>query len=103
MPDPILDQLNQLKDKEYGTAEEFLAAVKPLIDDAAFETYKSLLLKYAGPDVLKDSITFDISVVGSGTYLLRIQVDGAESVLEIDRDENSPTFKQIIGPKVTIP
>jgi Pvc16 N-terminal domain/IPT/TIG domain len=37
-----------------------------------------------------------------GTYLLRLRVDGAESPLEIDRQSDSPTFNQYIGPKITI-
>lgn len=38
----------------------------------------------------------------TGTFLLRVQVDGAESALEVDSNAASPTFNQYIGPKVTI-
>jgi len=38
----------------------------------------------------------------TGTFLLRVQVDGAESPLEVDTNPASPTFNQYIGPKVTI-
>lgn len=103
VPDPILDQLNQVKDQGFGTAEEFLAAVRLAIGNEALETYKALLLKYAGPDILKDSIMFDITGIAAGTYLLRVQVDGAESVLQVDKDPNSPTYLKILGPTVTIP
>jgi hypothetical protein len=44
-----------------------------------------------------DEITFPITGVTPGTYLVRVRVDGAESPL--DRDENN----QPIAPKVTIP
>ncbi len=37
-----------------------------------------------------------------GTFLLRIQVDGAQSLLAVDTDQDSPTFNQYIGPQVTI-
>ena len=49
------------------------------------------------------SVTIPISGVKAGDYLVRVQVDGAESRLEVDQDPNSPTYNQYIGPKVTIP
>jgi hypothetical protein len=36
------------------------------------------------------------------TFLLRLQVDGVESPLDIDLNPNSPTFNQYIGPKLEI-
>jgi hypothetical protein len=101
--DAILSALTQIKDKEYEKENEFTGEVEGAIGEQEMETHKSLLLKYAGPGVLKDAITFHIAGVAAGTYLLRVQVDGAESVLQVDEDEDSETFKQIIGPKVTIP
>ena len=103
VPDAILDQLQSMKDQEFQREEEFISGVDGEIGEQERDTYKSLLLKHAGPGVLKDSISFDISGISAGTYLLRVQVDGAESVLEIDKDPNSPTSGQILGPKVTIP
>ena len=50
-----------------------------------------------------DSITFPITGVEPGEYLVRVQMDGAESSLTVDTDPDSPTFNQYIGPKVTIP
>jgi hypothetical protein len=37
------------------------------------------------------------------TYLVRVQIDGAESPLTADTDPDSPTFNQYIGPAVDIP
>ena len=37
-----------------------------------------------------------------GSFLLRVQVDGAQSPLEVDTVASSPTFNQYIGPQVTI-
>jgi hypothetical protein len=42
------------------------------------------------------------STFPTGTLLLRLQVDGAESPLEVDEDPASPTFNQYVGPLVTI-
>jgi hypothetical protein len=36
-------------------------------------------------------------------YLVRVQIDGAESLLEVDTDSASPTFNHYIGPTVEIP
>ncbi|HEV7473377.1 MAG TPA: DUF4255 domain-containing protein [Pyrinomonadaceae bacterium] len=48
------------------------------------------------------TIVFVITKVAAADYLIRVQVDGAESPLEHDVDPLSPTFNQFIGPLVTI-
>ncbi len=54
-------------------------------------------------DTDTNTITISISGVKAAYYLVRVQVDGAESPLVTDTDENSPTYNQYIGPKVEIP
>jgi hypothetical protein len=49
-----------------------------------------------------NSIKIPISGVKAAEYLVRIQVDGAESLLEVDTDPSSRTFNQYIRPKVRI-
>jgi len=49
------------------------------------------------------TITFAISDVEPATYLIRVIVAGAESVLHLDDDDTSPTFGFFIGPTVTVP
>ena len=49
-----------------------------------------------------NEIRFPIYEVKAGEYLVRLQVDGAESLLNVDRDRDSPTFEQYIGPTVVI-
>jgi hypothetical protein len=49
------------------------------------------------------SITLDVPGVAAGTYLVRVQVDGAETRLDWDQTEGSPTFGDYTGPTVTIP
>jgi hypothetical protein len=36
-------------------------------------------------------------------HLVRVQIDGAESPLEVDTNPDSPTFNQYIGPTVEVP
>jgi hypothetical protein len=50
-----------------------------------------------------NSITIHASSVKVAEYLVRVQVDGAESPLTVDTNSNNPSFNQYIGPKVTIP
>jgi hypothetical protein len=69
-------------------------------------TSKSKSLTYTLPAVArdKDSDTIDFSAgqVEPGDYLVAVQVDGAESALEVDADPNSPTFERYIAPKLTV-
>ena len=46
-----------------------------------------------------DTITFHISGVAAGQYLVRVQVDGAESPLLMNADPNDPRYER---PRVTI-
>ncbi|RCJ31586.1 hypothetical protein A6770_19615 [Nostoc minutum NIES-26] len=48
------------------------------------------------------SITFAITDCLPGTYLVRLIVDGAESLFTVDTDPKSPTFEQYTGPIVVI-
>ncbi len=49
------------------------------------------------------TITFPLDGVTTGQqYLVRALVDGAESSLEVDTNELSPTYNQYIGPTVNI-
>jgi len=48
------------------------------------------------------TVVFPVQDVKQGQYLVRLEIDGAESLLEWDRDLESPTFEQYISPTVTI-
>ncbi|MFE1745576.1 DUF4255 domain-containing protein [Coleofasciculus sp. H7-2] len=48
------------------------------------------------------SVIVPIRDVKPGEYLVRIHVDGAESMLSVDTDKDSPSFQQYIDPKVAI-
>lgn len=49
-----------------------------------------------------NSLTFAIYEVKAGEYLVRVQVDGAESLLTVDINAESPTYEQYISPTVVI-
>lgn len=54
-------------------------------------------------DAITDEVAFDVQGVASGTYLLRVQVNGAETVLEVEEDEANPDFGYYTQPAVTLP
>jgi hypothetical protein len=56
----------------------------------------------ASPPGPTENLAIPISGVRAGTYLARVQVDGAESPLIVDTNPLSPTFNRYIDPKVTI-
>ena len=56
-----------------------------------------------GPnDQETDKIVFTAKDVAAADYLVRVQVDGAESSLQRDTVSGSATFKEFIGPKIKI-
>lgn len=48
-------------------------------------------------------LIFSLKAIKNADYLVRVQVDGAESLCQIDGDRYSPTFDQYISPMITIP
>lgn len=54
-------------------------------------------------DTDTSAIVIPVFNVQAGEYLIRLQVDGSESLLTVDSDSSSPTFNQYIEPTVTIP
>ncbi len=37
-----------------------------------------------------------------GTYVIRLRVDGVESLLTVDANQQSPTYRQFIGPRIAV-
>jgi hypothetical protein len=49
-----------------------------------------------------NTVAFALAGVEPGDYLVRVQVDGAESPLELDANPDSPTFNHYNNPRITI-
>jgi Pvc16 N-terminal domain len=49
-----------------------------------------------------NELTFPFERLQPGEYLIRVQIDGADSELLVDTRPNSPTLGQFVGPKVII-
>ncbi|HBL28451.1 MAG TPA: hypothetical protein DD490_16585, partial [Acidobacteria bacterium] len=56
------------------------------------------------PPRADDAEDANVSLAGivPGVYLVRLQVDGAESPLDVDTDPASPTFGRFIGPVIDL-
>ncbi|OLP16639.1 hypothetical protein BST81_19570 [Leptolyngbya sp. 'hensonii'] len=48
------------------------------------------------------TVTIPVDRLKAGDYLVRVQVDGAESLLDYDTNPGSPTFNRYISPRVVI-
>ncbi|TVU55256.1 MAG: DUF4255 domain-containing protein [Arthrospira sp. PLM2.Bin9] len=59
---------------------------------------------FTAPPITRATATVSIPIreVKPGEYLVRVQIDGAESMLTVDDNPDSPTFEQYIQPKVAI-
>jgi len=55
------------------------------------------------PTAQTATLAFSITGVPAGSYIMRLQVDGAQSVLSVDLTAGSATFDRYIGPPVTVP
>jgi Pvc16 N-terminal domain len=49
-----------------------------------------------------DRLTISIQDIQAGEYLVRLQIDGADSLLDVDTQADSPTFNWYHSPKILI-
>jgi hypothetical protein len=73
-----------------------------LLNGISADNSETYLFSAARRDAETNQLRFSIRDVRSGQYLVRIQVDGAESPLEVDTNSQSPTFEQYIAPIISI-
>jgi hypothetical protein len=113
---PTIIEIN-LSELDESSDELRLAKVTVQVDLAIAKTQRVVLLlnelstnnptAYLFDAVPRDrdtrSVIFSIYDVKAGEYLVRVQVDGAESLLSVDRNSDSPTFEQYNGPTLVIP
>ncbi|MGD1873299.1 MAG: DUF4255 domain-containing protein [Mastigocoleus sp.] len=115
---PTIKQISIIEQDEYAL-EVYLAVLSLKVDTMVGVKQRVILAlnewssvtKYepvvyqAEADTRKietDTVNFTIKNIKPGEYLLRLQIDGAESLLDIDNDENSSTFGWYNSPRVSI-
>jgi hypothetical protein len=82
-----------------GARQRLLLLLNPAPGSAATTAHT-----FRAPSRTIDTAIPTVAVTGvePGDYLVRLQVDGAESVLTVDEDPASPTFEQYIAPTVSL-
>ncbi len=73
-----------------------------LLNSNTGEREREYVFKIPPLEADSDRIITEISPIASGEYLARLQVDGVESLLTIDTDENSPNYQKYIAPLLVI-
>jgi hypothetical protein len=73
-----------------------------LLNELSGERPAAYTFAASSRDADAGEISVPVSGVKAGEYLVRVQVDGAESPLSVDADPDSPTFNQYARPKVAI-
>jgi hypothetical protein len=66
------------------------------------ESSRSYLFKARIRHADSDTVAIAAEHLEAGEYLVRVQIDGAESLLTYDTDPNSPSFNQYNSPTITI-
>ena len=79
-----------------------ISSPKPALSIVIGGTPESYCIKATPPGSEVSKISVPVNGVRLGEYLVRIQVDGAESPLTVDEEEDSPTYGAYIGPRVRI-
>ena len=74
-----------------------------ILNSTTGEREREYILKIPPLETDSDRIVTEIDSVLAGEYLVRLQVDGVESLLTIDTDENSPNYQKFIAPLLVIP
>ncbi|ACK72195.1 conserved hypothetical protein [Gloeothece citriformis PCC 7424] len=73
-----------------------------ILNELSLENPEQYNIKIPNRPLDTDIMTVHLRDIKPGEYLVRIQIDGVESLLTVDTDAQSPTFEQYIAPKITI-
>lgn len=74
-----------------------------LIDEPDVPNPRAHVFAASPRATITGSLTFAAPGLGAGSYLVRVQVDGAQSVLIRDTTTGSPTFGRYVQPSLTVP
>jgi hypothetical protein len=75
---------------------------RKLSSDATAGDGKAMILAASARNEVTQRICFSLPGVKAGRYLVRVQVDGAETPLEFDQNPESETFEEYIDPTVVV-
>ena len=73
-----------------------------LLNSTTGERSREYIFKIPPLEADSDRIITEISAITAGVYLVRLQVDGVESLLTVETDPNSPNYQKYIAPLLVI-
>jgi hypothetical protein len=73
-----------------------------ILNEWSVERPTSYTFKAAARQEETTEVIVPVEGVKAGEYLARVQIDGAESLLNYDTDPNSPTFNWYVDPRISI-
>ncbi|MGI0485211.1 DUF4255 domain-containing protein [Pantanalinema rosaneae CENA516] len=73
-----------------------------ILNEWSVDSPKNFLFKAGMRSADSAEVVMTIDDITAGDYLVRVQIDGAESLLTIDTTPNSPTFNWYNGPRLAI-
>ena len=76
--------------------------VSLLMNEIAGKNPQDYIFPGKSREVETSLLNFLVRDVRAGEYLIRVQIDGAESYLEMDKDPKSPTYQHYYKPKLSI-
>lgn len=73
-----------------------------LLNSTTGEREHEYIFKIPPLETDTDRLITEISPVAAGEYLVRLQVDGVESLLTVDTDKDSPNYQKYIAPLLIV-
>jgi Pvc16 N-terminal domain len=73
-----------------------------LLNEWSVENPKIYVFTVPSRQIDTDNLQISVADVCAGEYLVRLQIDGADSLLEVDTQSESPTFNWYHSPRVLI-
>jgi hypothetical protein len=105
-----LEAITSLGGKQYAIAIALISqptigknqSINLLLNSTTAERSQEYIFKIPPLPTDSDRIYAEINSITEGEYLVRLQIDGVESLLAIDTDENSPNYQKFIAPTLVV-
>jgi Pvc16 N-terminal domain len=89
-------------DNNVTPSQRVLITMNQLLTSETKDNLISFIFRAQDRQIDTCQLTFPFERLQPGEYLIRVQIDGADSELKVDTKAKSPTLGQFIGPKVII-
>ena len=106
----VVEAVNPLEEEQYTvrvsiTTQPTMSKnqrLNLLLNSTTGEREREYIFKIPPLEADSDRIIAEIPAIAAGEYLVRLQVDGVESLLTVETDPNSPDYQKYIGPLLVI-